>query len=102
MLTSAQMPFLFAGMVMAAGAIFGYLLLRARQKRAFVMLALGHLLGIAWLFLTIRAAPPTDPGPAGTAYVKLVFLVLLVAPSFAGLLLGGAVGWWRGPRKAAE
>ena len=102
MLSSGQMPFVFAGMVMAAGAIFGYLLLRARQKRAFVMLALGHLLGIAWLFLTIRAAPPTEPGPASTAYIKLVFLFLLVAPSFGGLLLGGVVGWWRGPRKSVE
>jgi hypothetical protein len=82
-------PFLYGGLSVLAGAIFGYWMMRNRRSKAYAMLVIGHILGGAWLYLTA-----SELGGMAAA-LRMLVLLLLVAPSLLGFALGGVFGWWR-------
>ncbi|MFN4058697.1 MAG: hypothetical protein ACK4HW_11025 [Roseinatronobacter sp.] len=79
-------PFLYGGLSLLAGGVFGYWLIRSQRPKAFAMLVIGHVLAGAWLYLTASAAT----GMASA--LRMLALALLVAPSFLGFVLGGIIG----------
>jgi hypothetical protein len=95
-------PFLYGGLSLFAGALVGYWLLRNAKPKSFAMLVIGHVLAALWLYLSAHAGAGTPAHSGMAAALKLLVLVLLVAPSLLGFLLGGGIGWWRGPRPKAD
>ena len=95
-------PFLYGGLSLFAGALVGYWLLRNGKPRSFVMLVIGHILGAVWLYFSAQAGAGTPAHSGMGAALKILALVLLVVPSLAGFLLGGSIGWWRGPKPKVD
>lgn len=97
MLGTSYGPFLYMAAVILAGGFFGHWLMRRSRRRTLVMLTLAHVFGGIALFGAAQNA-----GDASAAMGYYVFLFLLVLPSFLGLGLGAALGWWRGPVQVAD